>query len=107
MNTLNPSAIIEILSKLSGHVSLEQGMLTFEDGTEVNLLQALEQKPRVLITVSGGVSDVASDEGVEVVKFDWDDHNDDDNPDDGIPESFADLAAGQSIPILGKPGVLS
>jgi hypothetical protein len=108
MLNLNPSALVALLSTVNkGHVSIEQGMLTFEDGTEVNLLKALEQQPRVLITVSGGVADYNSDDGVEVVKFDWDDFNDQDVPEGGIPAHFADLGAGMALPIDGQPGVTS
>lgn len=56
-------------------------------------------RPRVLITVSGGVADFVCDPGVEVAIFDHDNHGADPDGTAGVPAHFADLAAPLGIPI--------
>lgn len=56
-------------------------------------------KPRVLVVVNGGVAEVKSDVGVDVIVFDWDNFNDDPDKCEGIPARFADLAEDSEIPV--------
>jgi len=62
-------------------------------------------KPRVLITVGGGVADYVCDEGVSVEKFDWDDFSDLDEGEEkdemAVPDLFRDLAEPLGIPVTG------
>lgn len=59
----------------------------------------IQAKPRVLVTVSGGIADYVSDPGVEVEIFDRDNH-DPENPADTdlVSAHFADLAAPIDVP---------
>ena len=58
-------------------------------------------KPRVLITVSGGVADHVCDDGVDVETFDWDNFNYDPEVTDRAPAHFRDLAEPLGIPVDG------
>ncbi len=56
-------------------------------------------KPRVLITVRGGVADWVADPGVDVEIFDFDNQEADPAGTDPVPANFADLAAGTRVPV--------
>lgn len=89
--------------------------LTIEDGftlaemtgaDEAAVLPAQSQStkaPRVLVVVKGGFANPVSDEGVDVVVFDWDEYKNDPECTAGIPARFADLGKGHGIPIDQSP----
>lgn len=56
-------------------------------------------KPRVLITVSGGVAEYVCDEGVDVETFDWDNYKVDPEETGPVPAHFKDLAEPLEIPV--------
>lgn len=61
----------------------------------------IQNIPRVLIAVSGGIADYVTDGDVLVERFDWDNYNreDEDGQDSmALPESFRDLAEPMGIP---------
>ncbi len=51
-----------------------------------------DRVPRVLVTVSGGVADIESSDGVDAFLLDFDDQKVNDHP-ITVPERFADLVA--------------
>lgn len=55
--------------------------------------------PRVLVTVSGGIADYVSDDGVDVEVFDHDNYNDDPAGAGRVPYRFADLAIPIDVPL--------
>lgn len=64
-----------------------------------------QPKPRVLITVSGGIAEWVGDDGVRVEHFDWDNYNQEDEAGQksmALSEAFRDLAAPMGIPIEGE-----
>lgn len=65
----------------------------FISGVEVT------SKPRVLITVSGGVAEYVCDEGVDVETFDWDNYKVDPEETGPVPAHFKDLADPLEIPV--------
>jgi hypothetical protein len=56
-------------------------------------------KPRVLITVSGGVAEYVCDDGVDVEVFDWDNYKVDPVETGPVQAHFEDLATPQGIPV--------
>lgn len=56
-------------------------------------------KPRVLITVSGGIAEYVCDEGVSVETFDWDNYKEDPEETGPVPAHFKDLAEPLGVPV--------
>lgn len=93
-------AVFEV-SKLSPGVkmTIAENMTEVHANQVVGLLNgARRTEPRVLITVSGGVADYVSDEGVDVKIFDRDNYDNDPVYTDKVPAHFWDLAEPIDVP---------
>ena len=66
---------------------------------EIQKAHDTPQLPRVHVVVEGGIADYVTDEGVDVVVFDWDNYKDDPEGTDRVPSHFADLAQPLTIPV--------
>jgi hypothetical protein len=65
------------------------------------------QQPRALVVIFGGNADYATDKGVDLEVFDWDNYNAGDR-DQRVPAHFADLAdLFHNIPLEGQDEVVS
>jgi len=91
MSHKNP---LQELLEVSGNISIENGIATMPSGETIDFREHLVR--RVLVTVSGGVSEAHADTGVEMFIFDWDDFADDPKNAKVIPKRFAHLVAENS-----------
>lgn len=119
MKKINVS--LEIDSKSSGFAS-EQAMLDWihaclncnVNNTEVKVAMATpapfsdrQIDPRVLVVVNGGVAETYSDDGIDIVIFDFDNFNcreeEAGDPGASVPFRFEDLAIQANVPVEASP----
>lgn len=108
--TASDEEIAALIQKLIS-VGLADAAGTLEDGEGGDLDSAqlavginiyppeVATKPRVLVSVKGGIAGHAADEGVEVEIFDHDNYRADPEYTDRAPAHFADLAKQLDVPV--------
>lgn len=74
---------------------------------QVVTARSVEQRPRVLVTVSGGVANYVHDDGVDIELFDFDNYRADPANTEKVPARFADLGKIMDAPVeSGGPEVV-
>jgi hypothetical protein len=89
--------VLQLLNRVSGRISIDDGVGTFEDGTTVDFSAA--QSPRVFVSVKGGIAEETADPSVDAVVFDFDNYAADPDGTDPVPANFRDFAEEQGIPV--------